>query len=146
MDLTVYKALFRCSPYPYLVMDTKMVIIGASGSYLRSVQRTEGDIVGKYLFDAFPPNPDDPESTNMTEVRASIARALTKAQPDTTPFLRYSIPVDSPSGVVYEERYWSTVHTPVLDDDGNPIFLFQNAIDVTSLYRFNRSSKTPSRE
>lgn len=144
MDLTVYKALFRCSPYPYLVMDTKMVIIGASGSYLRSVQRTEGDIVGKYLFDAFPPNPDDPESTNMTEVRASIARALTKAQPDTTPFLRYSIPVDSPSGVVYEERYWSTVHTPVLDDDGNPIFLFQNAIDVTSLYRFNRSSKTPS--
>ncbi|WP_313707258.1 hypothetical protein, partial [Massilia sp.] len=84
MDLSVYKALFRCSPYPYLVMDTKLIIIGASGSYLRSVQRTEADIVGKYLFDAFPPNPDDPESTNMAEVKASIARALTKGQPDTT--------------------------------------------------------------
>lgn len=142
MDLSVYKALFRCSPYPYLVMDTKMIIIGASGSYLRSVQRTEADIVGKHLFDAFPPNPDDPESTNMAEVKASIARALTKGQPDTTSFLRYSIPVRGPAGIVYEERYWSTVHTPVMDEEGNPAFLFQNAIDVSSLYRFNKSSET----
>jgi len=143
MNLSVYKALFRCSPYPYLVMDTNLTIIGASGTYLRSVKRTEEQIVGLYLFDAFPPNPTDPDSTNMAEVKASIARALSKAEPDTTPFLRYSVPVETETGTVFEERLWSTVHTPVMDDNGKPIFVFQNAIDVTSLYRFDKDINSP---
>lgn len=140
MDLSVYKALFRTSPYPYLVFDTDLVIMGASGSYLRSVKRTEEEIVGRYLFDAFPPNPDDPDSTNDSEVKASIARALAKGEPDTTPFLRYAVPVETEAGVVFEHRYWSTVHTPVMDENGKPLFVFQNAIDVTSLYRFDRDT------
>lgn len=124
-------------------MDTNLTIIGASGTYLRSVKRTEEEIVGQYLFAAFPPNPEDPDSTNMAEVKASIARALSKGEPDTTPFLRYSVPVETDSGVVFEERLWSTVHTPVMGEDGEPIFVFQNAIDVTSLYRFDKSANTP---
>jgi len=140
MDLSVYKALFRTSPYPYLVFDTDLVIMGASGSYLRSVKRTEEEIVGRYLFEAFPPNPDDPDSTNDSEVKASIARAVAKGEPDTTPFLRYAVPVETGAGVVFEHRYWSTVHTPVMDENGKPLFVFQNAIDVTSLYRFDRDT------
>lgn len=143
MNLSVYKALFRCSPYPYLVMDTNLTIIGASGTYLRSVKRTEEEIIGQYLFDAFPSNPADPDSTNMAEVKASIARALSKCEADTTPFLRYSVPVETEAGTVFEERLWSTVHTPVMDDNGKPIFLFQNAIDVTSLYQFDKATNTP---
>jgi len=140
MNLSVYKALFRSSPYPYLVMDTELRIIGASGTYLRSVKRTEEDIVGQYLFDAFPPNPDDPDSTNVAEVKASIARALAKGEPDTTPFLRYSIPVETAAGIGHEGRFWSTVHTPVMDENGEPFLVFQNAIDVTNLYRFDKQS------
>ena len=141
MDLSDYKALFRASPYPYLVMDTQLRIIGASGTYLRSVRRSEEDLIGKYVFDAFPENPDDPGSTNMAEVKASIGRALAKGEPDTTPFLRYAVPVQTPEGQLFEERYWSTVHTPVLGEDGEPIFVFQNAIDVTDLYRFDKDSE-----
>ncbi|MEN3276345.1 MAG: hypothetical protein V7631_2135 [Massilia sp.] len=141
MNLSDYQALFRASPYPYLVMTPDLTIVAASGTYLRSVQRTEAEIVGRHVFEAFPQDPDNPESTDISEVKASLLRALAKGQPDTTAFVRYSVAVDTPAGRKYEERYWSTVHTPVLDEQGKPILVFQNPVDVTDLYRFNEQSQ-----
>jgi PAS domain S-box-containing protein len=141
MNLSDFQALFRVTPYPYLVMAPDLTIVGASGAYLRSVQRTEEDIVGRYVFEAFPADPDNPEATNIAEVKASLLRALAKGQPDTTAFVRYAVPVETPEGKKFEERYWSTVHTPVLGDDGRPILVFQNPVDVTELYRFDEQSR-----
>ncbi|KQQ97115.1 ATP-binding protein [Massilia sp. Leaf139] len=141
MTLSDYQALFRASPYPYLVMSPDLTIVGASGAYLRSVQRTEEEIVGRYVFEAFPAEPDNPEATNIDEVKASLLRALAKGEPDTTAFVRYAVEVDTPTGKKYEERYWSTVHTPVLGPDGEPILVFQNPVDVTELYRFDQQSE-----
>jgi PAS domain S-box-containing protein len=136
-----YQELFRASPYPYLVMTPDLVIIGASGAYLRSMQRTEEDLVGRYVFEAFPENPDDPDATDISEVKESMLRALAKGEPDTTPFVRYAIPIDTPEGRTFEARYWSTVHTPILDDKGKPLLVFQNPMDVTELYRFDEQSR-----
>jgi PAS domain S-box-containing protein len=141
MNLSDFRALFRVTPYPYLVMTPDLTIVGASEAYLRSVQRTEADIVGRYVFDAFPEDPDNPEATNVTEVKASLLRALAKGEPDTSAFVRYAVPVTTPAGTTFEERYWSTVHTPVLDDNGTPILVFQNPVDVTELYRFDAQSQ-----
>ena len=143
MKLSDYQALFRVSPYPYLVMAPDLTIIGASGAYLRSVKRSEEEIIGRYAFDVFPENPDDPAKTDIPEVRASLLRALAKGQTDTTPFVRYAIPVQTAEGLKFEERYWSTVHTPVLDNDGNSLFVIQNAVDVTELYRFDEHAQVP---
>jgi PAS domain S-box-containing protein len=141
MTLSDYQALFRASPYPYLVMKPDLTIVGASGAYLRSVQRTEEDIVGRYVFDAFPAEEGNAEATDIGEVKASLLRALAKGEPDTTAFVRYAVEVDTPEGKKYEERYWSTVHTPVLGEDGQPILVFQNPVDVTELYRFDEQSE-----
>jgi len=141
MTLDDFQALFRATPYPYLVMAPDLTIVGASAAYLRSVQRTEEDIVGRYVFDAFPVGPEDPDATNITEVKASMLRALAKGQPDTTAFVRYAVEVNTPEGKKFEERYWSTVHTPVLGPDGRPILVFQNPVDVTELYRYDQNSE-----
>lgn len=74
-------------------------------------------------------------------MKASLLRALAKAEPDTTAFVRYSVAVDTPAGRQFEERYWRTVHTPVLDDDGQSILVIQNPVDVTELYRFDEQSQ-----
>ena len=142
MTLADFQALFRATPYPYLVMTPDLIIVGASGAYLRSVQRTEEDIVGRYVFEAFPENPDDADATDISEVRGSLLRALAKGKPDTTAFVRYAVPVETPEGRRFEERYWSTVHTPVLGEDGKPIFVVQNPVDVTELYRFDEQSRS----
>ena len=140
MNLAQYQALFRASPYPCLAMSPDLVILGASDAYLRSVHRTEAEIVGRYVFDVFPEDPRNPGATDTGEVKASLLRALSKGEPDTTAFVRYAIPVETGSGTVFEERYWSTVHTPVLDEQGVPVMIFQNAIDVTELYSFDAQS------
>ena len=136
-----FQALFRVSPYPYLVLDLDLNIISANDAYLRSTGRTESDLVGRYVFDAFPENPDDPGSTAMEEVRSSLLYAIESGQPHTTAFVRYSVPRETAEGKVFDERFWSTVHTPVKGADGKVAFVAQNAIDVTDLYRFNRDSQ-----
>jgi signal transduction histidine kinase/ActR/RegA family two-component response regulator len=141
MKLSDYQALFRASPYAYLVMAPDLTIIGASGAYLRSVRRTEEEIVGQYVFDAFPENPDNPTATDVSEIRSSLLRALAKGEADTTAFVRYAVPVETSDGKVFEERYWSTVHTPVLAEDGTPLFVVQNPVDVTDLYHFDEQSQ-----
>ena len=135
-----YAALFDVSPYPYLLMDTSLVIIGANRAYLRATGRA-ADIIGQPVFDAFPSNPDDPDSTNIEVVRSSLLQAIATKLPHNTAFLRYAVPIDTPDGKRFEERYWSTVHTPVLNAAGDVVMVAQNAIDVTGLYSFDRSAE-----
>ncbi|MGJ9420237.1 PAS domain-containing protein [Massilia sp. CMS3.1] len=136
-----FAALFAASPYPYLLIDTDFILIGANPAYLRATGRTADDLVGKHIFDAFPANPLDPDSTNLDEVRVSIEFAISTRQPHTSALLRYAIPVETPDGPGFEERYWSAVHSPVFDDDGKVIYVSQNAIDVTDLYRFDVATR-----
>jgi PAS domain S-box-containing protein len=139
-----FEALFRVSPYPYLLMDRQLNIVAANGAYLSMVGRTEAEILGRYVFDAFPENPDDRGSTNVAELRASLLRAIASGERDTTAFLRYSVARQTAGGTVFDERFWSTVHTPVRGPDGEVAFVAQNAIDVTDLYSFDRRSQTAS--
>ncbi|MBC7514415.1 MAG: PAS domain-containing protein [Herminiimonas sp.] len=134
-----YAALFDASPYPYLLVDPDLVIIGANQAYLRATGRA-ADIIGQPIFQAFPADPADPESTNVAQVAASIEHALRTGLPHTVAFLRYAIPRQTPTGTVFEERFWSTVHTPVRGADGAVAFVAQNAIDVTDLYTFDRAA------
>jgi PAS domain S-box-containing protein len=143
-QITDFEALFRVSPYPYLLMDRELNIVAANNAYLKSTGRIEADLLGRYVFDAFPENPNDPGSTNVAEVRASLLRAIATGEPDTSAFLRYSVPRETAAGQVFEERFWSTVHTPVRGADGAVAFVAQNAIDVTDLYSFDHATQTAS--
>ncbi|MDL2355237.1 MAG: ATP-binding protein [Pseudomonadota bacterium] len=143
-QLPDFAALFRASPSPCLLMDCQLHIIGANQAYLASTGRVEAELLGRYVFEAFPENPDDPDSTNVAEVRASLLRAIASGAPDTTAFLRYSVPRRTATGTVFDERFWSTVHTPIRGADGAVAFVAQNAIDVTDLYSFDRQSRIAS--
>ncbi|HEV7618838.1 MAG TPA: EAL domain-containing protein [Burkholderiaceae bacterium] len=129
-----FKALFDKSPYPYLLLAPDLTIIGANGTYLRTAERSLEDIVGQHVFDAFPQNPDDPDDSSLRDLQASLERAINTGKPDSMALVRYAIPRDTPEGMIFDERYWSIIHTPALDDKGKVAFLFQNPIDVTELY------------
>lgn len=139
-----FEALINASPYPYLVVAVDWTIVAANPAYLNSVKRTPADVVGRQLFEAFPPNAGDPGSTNDDIVRGSIETAIQTGKPHTTALLRYAVPVKSGDGTVFEPRYWSTVHTPVFGDDGTVAFVIQNAIDVTALYDTDETGQVPA--
>ena len=101
---------------------------------MRTAERSLEDIVGQHVFDAFPQNPDDPDDSSLRDLQASLERAINTGKPDSMALVRYAIPRDTPEGMIFDERYWSIIHTPALDDKGKVAFLFQNPIDVTELY------------
>ncbi|HBF49343.1 MAG TPA: hypothetical protein DDX04_02040, partial [Massilia sp.] len=136
-----FSALFQASPYPYLLIDTDFILIGANPAYLQATGRTAQELVGMHIFDAFPANPADPDSTNLGEVRTSIELAIATRKPHTTALLRYAVPKETLDGTVFDERYWSAVHSPVCDAAGNVMFVAQNAIDVTGLFQADASAK-----
>ena len=136
-----YAALFDFAPYPFLLIGRDRTLIAANRAYLQATGREASQIIGRHIFEAFPPNAGDPDSTNLLEVERSIEAAFSTGQPHTSPLLRYAVARNTPDGPVYEDRYWSAVHTPVLDADGAVQFVSQNAIDVTDLYCFDPSSR-----
>jgi PAS domain S-box-containing protein len=136
-----YKALFHASPYPHLLLDKALTIIDANNAYLKATGTTRQQLIGQWVFDAFPENPADPSSSNIKQVKSSMERAIETGQPDTTPILRYAVPVAGDDGDAFEARYWSAVHTPVFGPDGEVAFVIQNALDVTHLYRLSQDSQ-----
>jgi signal transduction histidine kinase len=92
--------------------------------------------LGISLFEAFPGNPDDPLDTGEAALRRSLALVVATGLPDTMPAQRYPIPVQLPNGeVVFEERFWNAVSTPVFGADGRILCISHTNFDITDKVR-----------
>ena len=126
---TDYASIFRMMPTPYLVMTPDLVIADANPAYLATTGRTLEDIVGRYVFDAFPGNPNetDPDG-GVAKVRGSFERARDTGLIDTMELQEYDIP-DGRGG--FDKRFWSLISIPVVDTSGACRYVIQRAEDIT---------------
>ncbi|PJE97520.1 protein phosphatase [Streptomyces carminius] len=129
-----YAALFGAVPTPLSVLTPELVIVEANRAYLEITGRGREELIGQYLFDAFPQNPADPDADGMRNLRASLERVLTTRRTDTMVLQRYDIPLPGKADV-YEERYWSPVNTPVLGPDGEVTLIINRVEDATAYVR-----------
>lgn len=125
-----YRTLFAATPSPYLVLGPDLVIVDVNEAYLRATGRTREDLVGRYLFDAFPDNPADPGADGVRNLNASLHRVLRSREPDTMAVQKYDIPVAG-RPEAFEERWWSPINTPVLAPDGQVAWIIHRVEDVT---------------
>ena len=126
-----FTRLFEASPAPFLVVapdPASFTIIEVNDAYLAATMRTREELVGRALFDAFPNNPNEPTNTGVSNMRASLERVLGTRRPDALPGLKYDIA--RPDGT-FEERWWSPVNSPILDERGEVDAIIHNANDVT---------------
>ncbi|HEY5835055.1 PP2C family protein-serine/threonine phosphatase [Streptomyces sp.] len=126
-----YRALFAATPSPYLVLGPDLVIVDVNEAYLRATGRSRPELVGQYLFEAFPDNPADPDADGVRNLDASLHRVLRFREPDTMALQKYDIPVADRPGV-FEERWWSPINTPVLGPDGQVVWIIHRVEDVTA--------------
>lgn len=98
-----FQALFEAAPGLYLVLDPQLRIQAATDAYLRTTGTRREQLLGRYVFDAFPDNPDDPGATGTANLRASLERVLALRKPDTMAVQKWDL--DYGSG--FETRYWS---------------------------------------
>ncbi|WP_425246096.1 PP2C family protein-serine/threonine phosphatase [Streptomyces sp. NEAU-NA10] len=135
-----YAALFAATPSPYLVLGPDLVIVDVNDAYLRATRRTRDDLVGTYIFDAFPDNPADPDADGVSNLSASLHRVLATRQRDTMALQKYDIPVVDRPGA-FEERWWSPINTPVTAPDGTVAWIIHRVEDVTEFVHSVRSRR-----
>ncbi|MER5969851.1 SpoIIE family protein phosphatase [Streptomyces sp. NPDC002055] len=129
-----YAALFAATPSPYLVLNPDLVIVAVNQAYLAATGREREELIGRYVFDAFPDNPSDPDSHPVRNLEASLNRALAGGERDSMALQKYDIPVPGREGQ-FEERYWSQANTPVRGPDGSVVLVIHRAEDVTEFVR-----------
>lgn len=138
-----YAALFAATPSPYLVLDTDFFIVDVNHAYLQATLRTREELIGQYVFDAFPDNPADPEADGVPNLESSLHRVLNSRKPDSMALQRYDIPLTDRPGR-FEERWWSTINTPVLKPNGTVGWVIHRVEDVTAFIHARRPGTTHS--
>jgi PAS domain S-box-containing protein/putative nucleotidyltransferase with HDIG domain len=133
-----YKSLFRSAPGLYLILTPKLQIVEASAGYLQATMTRLENVLGRELFDVFPDNPNDPGATGETNLRTSLERVLQFRLPDAMPIQKYDI--RRPDGT-FEERHWSPLNVPVLDDNGEVKWIIHRVEDVTEFARLVRGGE-----
>jgi signal transduction histidine kinase len=136
-----FRRLFEAAPGLYLVLDPDLTIIAVSEAYLRATMTVREEILGRGIFEVFPDNPDDAAATGVGNLRASLERARRERVPDTMAVQKYDVRRPAAEGGGFEERYWSPVNTPVLDDDDEVIYIIHRVEDVTELIRLQQQGQ-----
>ncbi|MFJ7591243.1 PP2C family protein-serine/threonine phosphatase [Streptomyces sp. NPDC097617] len=129
-----YQAVFQALPGAVALLTPDLVYLDVNASFLSVSGRTREQLVGRYLFDAFPDNPADPAATGMRNLRASLERVKATGERDSMAVQRYDVEYPDGSGM-WNERYWSPVNVPVLAPDGTLALLLHRVEEVTEIIR-----------
>ncbi|WP_155060195.1 PP2C family protein-serine/threonine phosphatase [Streptomyces blattellae] len=129
-----YRAVFEGLPGMVALLTPELVYVDANEDFLRLSRRKREQVVGRYIFDVFPENPDIPASKGMHNVQTSMRRVVATGQRDTMALQRYDVEAPERPGQ-WEERYWSPVNAPVFGPDGTVVLVVHRVEDVTELIR-----------
>ncbi|MFD2245035.1 PAS domain-containing sensor histidine kinase [Pontibacter ruber] len=117
-------------PDPYLILSPGLVILTASDAYLKATFTRREEIVGRYIFDVFPDNPETPDVHAVENLLASLQQVLSSGQPHRMEVHHYDVPHPE-AGNGFVKKYWLTTNTPVLDVRGEVSYIIHKVEDVT---------------
>jgi hypothetical protein len=116
----------------FLVLDPDFTIAEASDAYRRATLVWNEEICGRGIFDAFPDNPQDPESSGVGNLRASLEQVRNNGQPHRMEIQRYDVRDFVAGSAVWIEKYWAPVNRPVCGGDGGEVtHIVHQVTDVT---------------
>ena len=130
-----YKAIFYNSNVAKLILRADAphyTIMDANNAYLASTNSTREALVGQPVFVVFPQNPTDSTSKSIEKTILSFEEMIRTKKPHTITKYRYDIPISGTTE--FEERYWTTTHTPILDEAGEVAYFIHSPQDVTAHY------------
>jgi two-component system, sensor histidine kinase and response regulator len=141
-----FQKLFESSPGLYLVLDPKLHIVGVTNAYLKATLTKRHDILGRHIFDVFPDNPDETDSTGTRNLRASLQRVLQTKKADTMAVQKYDIPRPADQGGGFEEKFWSPFNSPILSSSNEVEFIVHRVEDVTEFIQLQKRGDEQDRQ
>ncbi len=139
-----FRLLFDASPGLFLVLkpDTPhFTITAVTEAYLHATMTRREQVLGRGLFEVFPDNPQDPMADGVSNLLASLNRAIAHRRADKMAVQKYDIRRPEEEGGGFEVRYWSPVNTPIFDAKGELVYLIHRVEDVTELVQSNQVMK-----
>ena len=132
-------SLLQGVPDLYLILNEKLEIVEASDVYLKATLVDRKSVIGKYIFEVFPDNPDDDQATGVNNLRHSLLNVLQNKVPDTMAVQKYD--VRSAQDNSFKVRYWSPINVPLLDENNNVKYIIHRAEDVTEFIKLKDLEK-----
>jgi PAS domain-containing protein len=121
--------LFKIHSTAMALVTPDFEFIDANDEFLAATGHPLEDLIGHNVFEVMPKMPEDPGgSPKWTALEA----ALTTRRREVYPLERYDIEDPARPGV-FEERYWSSIVTPVLGLGGEVGILELSTREVTPI-------------
>jgi PAS domain S-box-containing protein len=121
--------IFDSLPGLYLILSSDLIIQAASNAYLEATFTVREQITGKHIFEVFPDHKNAPEAQATKNLNNSLQQVLSTKKPNKMGIVQYDIANPAKPGS-FTERYWSTTNTPVLDEQGEVIYIIHETIDA----------------
>lgn len=97
-----------------MLLDRRLRIRGVNAAYEQASLRGRADLLGQFLFDAFPDNPHDPQANGTSNLATSLETAMRSGCTHNMWIQRYDIrDPDAPDKFV--PKVWSPCNSPLLD-------------------------------
>jgi PAS domain-containing protein len=125
-----FHRVFKISPTPRALLTPDFVILDANDEFVQASERSLQDLMGHNAFDLLPPVPREPNYPRP--YRTALEAALASREREVLRLTRHDIANPARPGV-FEERYWSSVVTPMLSADFSVEMLELSAQEVTSV-------------
>ena len=122
---------FRASAAAYLVMDGDLCIRAANHAYEEATLHNSAEMIGEFMFDVFPDNPDTPQARSVQHLERSLEWVLRHGGQNRMALQRYD--VRDPATGRFVSKTWLPVNTPIFDPDGHAIAILHHVEDVSHL-------------
>lgn len=130
-----FTAVFESMPGLCLLLDTdqpKYTILAATNEYLIQMDRKRESLIGRGLFEVYPPNPEDINFSGKDNLAASFSSVIASKQSSQININRYDI---TDKNGKYSEYYWRAVNKPVFNTHGDVIHIIHAAEDISEIVK-----------
>ena len=133
------QAIFDAMPGNFIILKPNppyFTILGISDDLLKITTQVKENVVGKNLFDVFPENKEIKDTNNSHNLITSLNNCLHNKVTEELPVIRYDV---ANSNGDFEARYWSISNRPVLDEEGNVMYILHSTKEVTEQIKANNT-------
>lgn len=119
--------LFDALPGAKLIFDRDLIILKQNKAHEDMTMSQREDVVGRYLFNAFPPEPGEDSPSAETAIRESVKYVFETGGTDEMPIQEHALLVGKQ---MWQTRFWRVTHSPITKD-GEILAVLQTSEDVT---------------
>ena len=138
-DLLTLNTFLNVSPDHYLILDNQYKILKASETYLKKIQCTKDEVIGKDIFSILLTNQKSNDTNEFASLLNSLNQVIFTKKPHTISTQKYYFYSRCDDSNKLEECYLNLQHVPILDDDNSVKYIIHRIEDVSKEVELHKS-------